>query len=68
MPFGAFCEFLPGQEGLIHVSELSDKYVKEVADVVKEGQEVKVKLIGIDDQNRVKLSIKQAGEENKDKD
>lgn len=58
MNFGAFCEFLPNQEGLIHVSELSDKFVKEVSDVVKEGQEVKVKLIGIDEQNRVKLSIK----------
>lgn len=58
--FGAFCEFLPGQEGLIHVSELSDKYVKEVKDVVKEGQEVKVKVISIDDQGRPKLSIKKA--------
>ncbi|MFQ5952136.1 MAG: polyribonucleotide nucleotidyltransferase [Candidatus Omnitrophota bacterium] len=63
MAFGAFCEFIPGQEGLIHVSELSDKYVKEVADVVKEGQIVKVKLIGIDEQNRVKLSIKQVEED-----
>ncbi|MFH1309672.1 MAG: polyribonucleotide nucleotidyltransferase [Candidatus Omnitrophota bacterium] len=60
MNFGAFCEFLPGQEGLVHVSELSNEYVKEVSDVVKEGQEVKIKVIGIDDQNRVKLSIKQA--------
>ncbi len=60
MNFGAFCEFLPGKEGLIHVSELSGEFVKEVTDVVKEGQMVKVKLIGIDDQNRVKLSIKQA--------
>ncbi|MGB2630665.1 MAG: polyribonucleotide nucleotidyltransferase [Candidatus Omnitrophota bacterium] len=64
MPFGAFCEYLPNQEGLIHISELSDKYVKEASDVVKEGQKVKVKLIGIDDQGRVKLSIKQV-EENK---
>ena len=64
MNFGAFCEFLPGQEGLVHVSELSNKYVKEASEVVKEGQEVKVKLIGIDDQGRVKLSIKQV-EENK---
>ena len=63
MAFGAFCEFLPGQEGLIHVSELSGEYVKEVSDVVKEGQAVKVKLIGIDDQNRVKLSIKQVEED-----
>lgn len=60
MAFGAFVEFLPGKEGLVHVSELSNGFVKEVTDVVKEGQEVKVKLIGIDDQGRVKLSIKQA--------
>jgi polyribonucleotide nucleotidyltransferase len=60
MPFGAFCEFMPGKEGLIHVSELSGKYVKEVTEVVKEGQEVRIKVIGIDDQGRVKLSMKQA--------
>ncbi|MFH1664801.1 MAG: polyribonucleotide nucleotidyltransferase [Candidatus Omnitrophota bacterium] len=60
MNFGAFVEYLPGQEGLVHVSELSSGYVKEVGDVVKEGQEVMVKIIGIDEQNRVKLSIKQA--------
>jgi len=60
MNFGAFCEFMPGKEGLVHVSELSNEYVKEVADVVKEGQEVKIKVIGVDDQGRVKLSIKQA--------
>ncbi len=58
MDFGAFCAFMPGKEGLVHVSELSKEYVKNVADVVKEGQEVKVKVIGIDDQGRVKLSIK----------
>ncbi|MFA6636980.1 MAG: polyribonucleotide nucleotidyltransferase [Candidatus Omnitrophota bacterium] len=61
MNFGAFVEFLPGKEGLVHVSEISGKYVKNVEEAVKEGQEVKVKLIGIDDQGRVKLSIKQAG-------
>ncbi|MFH1836801.1 MAG: polyribonucleotide nucleotidyltransferase [Candidatus Omnitrophota bacterium] len=66
MNFGAFCEYLPGQEGLIHVSELSDGFVKNAADVVKEGQETKVKLIGIDDQGRVKLSIKKV-EDGKDK-
>ncbi len=60
MAFGAFCEFLPGQEGLVHVSEVANKYVKEVGEFLKEGQEVRVKLIGIDEQNRVKLSIKQA--------
>jgi len=58
--FGAFCEFLPKKEGLVHVSELADKFVKNVEDVVKVGQAVKVKLIGIDEQGRVKLSVKQA--------
>lgn len=60
MNFGAFCEFLPKKEGLIHVSELADKFVKNVEDVVKVGQEVKVKLIAIDEQGRINLSIKQA--------
>ncbi|MBD3426056.1 MAG: polyribonucleotide nucleotidyltransferase [Candidatus Omnitrophica bacterium] len=61
--FGAFVEFLPKKEGLVHVSELSKDYVKEVTDVVKEGDKVKVKLIGIDDQGRVKLSMKQVEED-----
>ena len=60
MNFGAFVEFMPGKEGLVHVSEISGTFVKNVEEAVKEGQEVKVKLIGIDDQGRVKLSIKQA--------
>ena len=62
--FGAFVEFLPKQEGLVHVSELSKEYVKDVNDVVKEGDKVRVKLIGIDDQGRVKLSMKQVEEDN----
>ncbi|MBN3038886.1 MAG: polyribonucleotide nucleotidyltransferase [Candidatus Omnitrophica bacterium] len=57
--FGAFCEFMPGKEGLIHVSELSDRFVKNVEDVVKLNQQVQVKLIGIDDMGRSKLSMKQ---------
>lgn len=60
MPFGAFVEFLPGQEGLVHVSELSDKYVKNVEDEVKVGDEFLVKLIEIDEQGRINLSRKQA--------
>lgn len=60
MNFGAFCEFMPGKEGLIHVSELSDKFIKNVEDAVKVGDEVTVKLIKVDDQGRVNLSIKQA--------
>jgi polyribonucleotide nucleotidyltransferase len=61
--FGAFVEFLPKQEGLVHVSELSKEYVKDVTEVVKQGDKVKVKLIGIDDQGRVKLSMKQVEED-----
>ena len=62
MEFGAFCEILPGKEGLIHVSELADTFIKKVDDVVKIGQEVKVKVIEVDPQGRINLSIKQAGE------
>ena len=60
MNFGAFCEILPGKEGLIHVSELANKFVKTVDEVVKVGDEVTVKLIEVDDQGRLNLSKKQA--------
>lgn len=60
MNFGAFCEILPGKEGLIHVSEIANRFVKDVASEVKVGQEVKVKVIEIDQQNRINLSMKQA--------
>lgn len=60
MNFGAFCEILPGKEGLIHVSELAAKFVKNVEDVVKVGDEVNVKVMEIDQQGRVNLSKKQA--------
>ena len=60
MNFGAFCEIFPGKEGLIHVSELSKEFVKNVDDAVKIGDKVKVKLIKIDDMGRLNLSIKQA--------
>jgi len=73
MNFGAFCEILPNKEGLIHVSELADKYVSKVEDVVKVGDQVTVKVIEIDSQGRVNLSRKQllkkdGDEEDKDKD
>jgi polyribonucleotide nucleotidyltransferase len=61
--FGAFIEVIPGQDGLCHISELSDGYVDRVTDVVKLGQEVRVKVILIDDSGRVKLSRKQAMKE-----
>ena len=58
--FGAFCEIAPGKSGLVHVSELSDGFVKEVTDVVKEGDMITVKVIGIDPQGKIRLSRKQA--------
>jgi polyribonucleotide nucleotidyltransferase len=56
--FGAFIEILPGKDGLCHISELSDGYVGRVEDVVRMGDQVRVKVISIDDQDRVKLSRK----------
>ena len=58
--FGAFVEILPGQEGLIHISQLSDRRVNKVEDVVKIGDIVPVKVVSIDQQGRINLSIKQA--------
>jgi polyribonucleotide nucleotidyltransferase len=58
--FGAFCEIAPGKEGLVHVSELADRFVKNVEDEVKVGDEIKVKVIGIDELGRINLSKKQA--------
>lgn len=63
MPFGAFCEILPKREGLVHISELSDKFVKNVEDEVKVGDEILVKLILIDELGRLNLSRKQAAPE-----
>ncbi len=61
MEFGAFVNFLGKQDGLVHISELADKRVAKVTDIVKEGDEVKVKVIGFD-RGKVKLSMKQAAE------
>ena len=58
--FGAFCEFLPGKEGLVHISELEDRYVNRVEEVVKVGDEIRVKIIEVDEQGRVSLSRKRA--------
>jgi len=56
--FGAFIEILPGRDGLCHISELDDKYVGKVDEVCKVGDRMQVKVIAIDDQDRVKLSRK----------
>ncbi len=58
--FGAFIEILPGKDGLCHISELAEGYVSSVGDVCKVGDEMQVKVIAIDDQDRVKLSRKAA--------
>ncbi|HOF13860.1 MAG TPA: polyribonucleotide nucleotidyltransferase, partial [Spirochaetota bacterium] len=58
--FGAFVEVLPGKQGLVHISKLDFNRVEKVKDVLKEGDEVMVKVIGIDDQGRINLSRKDA--------
>jgi polyribonucleotide nucleotidyltransferase len=65
--FGVFVEIVPGVEGLCHISELSEGYVKNVEDVCKMGDLITVKLISIDDQGRLKLSRKAALTEKKKK-
>ena len=60
MPFGAFVEFLPGKEGLVHISKLDKKRVDRVEDVVNIGDEILVKVIEIDKQGRINLSRKDA--------
>jgi polyribonucleotide nucleotidyltransferase len=58
--FGAFVEVLPGKDGLVHISELADTRVNRVEDIVKSGDLIWVKCIGVDDKGRVKLSRKAA--------
>ncbi len=58
MDFGAFVNFLGSKDGLVHISELSKERVGKVGDVVTEGQEVYVKVMGVDDRGKVKLSMK----------
>jgi polyribonucleotide nucleotidyltransferase len=56
--FGAFVNFLGARDGLVHISELAPRRVNKVGDVVKEGDQVKVKVMGVDDRGKVKLSMK----------
>jgi polyribonucleotide nucleotidyltransferase len=64
--FGAFVEILPGTDGLVHISELADKRVNKVTDILKEGDEVRVKVLEIDSRGKIRLSRKAAlAEENK---
>jgi len=63
MNFGAFVSLTPGRDGLVHISQLSDERVENVTDVVKEGEMVKVKVLEVDKQGRVRLSMKEVGKE-----
>jgi polyribonucleotide nucleotidyltransferase len=67
MDFGAFVQIMPGKDGLVHVSEISDERVEKVADVLKEGDKVTVKLVAIDDRGRLQLSMKAAKRELEEK-
>jgi len=58
--FGAFINIMPGIDGMVHISELSNDRVEKVTDILHEGQIIKVKLIGIDDRGRLSLSVKSA--------
>ncbi|WP_331346234.1 polyribonucleotide nucleotidyltransferase [Cellvibrio sp. UBA7661] len=58
--FGAFVNFLPGKDGLVHISQIADERVNSVSDYLKEGQVVKVKCLDVDQRGRIKLSIKEA--------
>lgn len=62
MKFGAFVALPGGKSGLVHISEIAYTYVNEVSDYLHEGQDVKVKIIGIDENGRINLSIKKAQE------
>ncbi|MEI2722922.1 MAG: polyribonucleotide nucleotidyltransferase [Verrucomicrobiota bacterium] len=61
--FGAFVEFLPGKDGLVHISELANFRVKNTEDIVKVGDEIQVKCLGVDEKGRVRLSRKAAMED-----
>lgn len=63
MEFGAFVNFMPGIDGMVHISELAEGRVEKVTDVVNEGDEVQVKLMAIDDRGRMNLSVKAAKEQ-----
>jgi polyribonucleotide nucleotidyltransferase len=60
MEFGAFVEIFPGTDGLVHISELDKERVRTVTDILKEGDKVLVKCIGVDRQGKIKLSRKEA--------
>jgi polyribonucleotide nucleotidyltransferase len=63
LEFGAIVQILPGRDGLLHISQIANERVEKVADYVKEGQQVRVKVIEADDKGRLRLSMKAAAAE-----
>ena len=62
MDFGAFVTILPGRDGLVHISQISEERVEKVSDKLAEGDIIKVKVLEVDRQGRVRLSMKAVGE------
>ena len=58
MEYGAFVNIVPGKDGLVHISQIKNERVENVSDEMSEGDQVKVKVLAIDDQGRVKLTMK----------
>ena len=65
MPFGAFVEVLPGKEGLVHLSKMSTEYVNKPEDILSVGDKVKVRVVEIDQQKRINLSMLFGADANK---
>ncbi|HEX8182994.1 MAG TPA: polyribonucleotide nucleotidyltransferase [Candidatus Saccharimonadales bacterium] len=63
LDFGAFVQIMPGKDGLVHISEISEDRVEQIGDVIKEGDKVTVKLVAIDDRGRLQLSMRAAARE-----
>jgi len=65
MDFGAFVQIMPGTDGLVHISQLADHRVAKVTDIVKEGDKIKVKVLEVNRDGKIRLSLKAALEEEK---
>ena len=61
--FGAFVNFIGKRDGLVHISEIAPRRIKSVSDVLSEGDNVKVKVLGVDDRGKVKLSMRAVNQE-----
>jgi len=67
MPYGGFVDIAPGVAGLLHVSEIADEFIKDVRKFINEGDIIKVKIVGIDNQGKIKLSMKALNSEKSEK-